>query len=154
MAAICRCCSEDPFEAFGGGGGSGRKWTPKSAYEVTETVDNWEQYINERVAKSMPEAMVRGLLEQIASNIDKYGPDPVLDDEECIWYGNFFQGAPVIQLHKPGETEAQPTFVNRILAFFFATDAKFAALQKLPKVAFPMDCGNSKCIAYRHIADP
>lgn len=149
----CRCCGEDPFEAFAGESGNGKKWTPKSASEVTETVNSWEPYVNERVGKSMPDDMVRGLLEQIASNVDKYGPDPVLDDEDCIWYGNFFQGAPVIQLQKPGEVEAQPTFVNRIMAFFFASDRKFTSLQRLPKVAFPMQCGVKNCISFKHIDD-
>ena len=64
----------------------------------------------------MPEDMVQGLLEQIASNVDKKGPDPVLDDECCIWYGDLLDGAPVIQLQKPGEADPKPTFVSRILA--------------------------------------
>ena len=167
----------------------------------------------------MPEDMVRGLLEQVATNIDKKGPDPVLDEgrvdlkgnfishscaavassncflkfdvpvlvlfliclqimrnqnyqyseftmtwfinivslsrpECCIWYGDLLDGSPVIQLQKPGEAEPKPTFVNRILAFFFATDRKFAALQRMSKVAFPMDCGKKNCVCFRHITDP
>eukprot|EP00392_Amoebophrya_sp_AT5.2_P009596 g9624.t1 len=72
----------------------------------------------------------------------------------CLWHGAFHEGSPVIELRKPGQQEPQPTYVNRILAFFFATPGKFASLQSLPRAAFPMSCHKKNCVCWQHVVDP
>ncbi|CAD7963688.1 unnamed protein product [Amoebophrya sp. A120] len=153
-----RACAADPIGYWFGNSASSKAnkreyvpWTPKFPAEVEKTVDEWETYVEQRALDSMPQTMIRSLLEQIASKIDRGSPDPVLDDDCCIWHGAFHEGHPVIELRKPGQEEAQPTYVNRILAFFFATPAKFQALQALPRSAFPMTCRRTDCVCFQHI---
>ena len=123
----------------------------RTASEVKNIVAEWEEFVHERVSRSMPSDMVRDLLTQIAEGTPADGPDPVLGEECCAWYGQMFQGAPVISLKKPSDEEAQPTFVNRILAFFYASDAKFAALQELPKEPFPVGFVRNVDVCPEHI---
>lgn len=64
----------------------------------------------------MPDHMVRGLLEQIASNIERGEENDCATTDKCVeWHGEFLDGSPVIALQKPGESEPAATFVNRIL---------------------------------------
>ena len=49
-------------------------------------------------------------------------------------------------------SEKKITYVNRILAFIFATDESFTKLMELPKTPFRMWCGNQLCINLAHIS--
>lgn len=49
-------------------------------------------------------------------------------------------------------SDKKPTFVNRLLAYVFATDESFEALMKLPKAPFNMACGDQSCINVKHIS--
>mmetsp|Transcript_72037 Transcript_72037/g.166876 ORF Transcript_72037/g.166876 Transcript_72037/m.166876 type:complete len:202 (-) Transcript_72037:87-692(-) len=53
---------------------------------------------------------------------------------------------------KPGEEEETVAYVNRVLAFTFASGDSFEQLMKLPKEPFKMRCGNQLCVHISHIA--
>ena len=53
---------------------------------------------------------------------------------------------------KPGEHEESVTYVNRVLAFIFATDDSFEALMRLPKEPFKMSCDDQLCVLLAHIS--
>jgi hypothetical protein len=57
-----------------------------------------------------------------------------------------------LRLVKPSETSESVTFVNRLLAFIFATDESFDKLMQLPKEPFKMICGDQLCTNLRHIS--
>jgi hypothetical protein len=57
----------------------------------------------------------------------------------------------VVEL-EDGDSSKKPTFVNRLLAYIFATDESFDALMKLPKAPFVMACGDQLCISVKHIS--
>ena len=83
------------------------------------------------------------VLEQIARGIHKKD-DPVLgDDTKCVpWYGDVTRDdkQAAIRMVKPGESQESITYVNRVLAFIFATDESFEQLMRLPKEPFRMSC--------------
>lgn len=59
---------------------------------------------------------------------------------------------PCIGIAKPGGAGAKSqTFVNRILAYVFASDESFDKLQKLPKDPLKMSCGNKSCVSLAHV---
>ena len=53
---------------------------------------------------------------------------------------------------KPGESQESITYVNRVLAFIFATDESFEQLMRLPKEPFRMSCGDQLCVNLAHIS--
>jgi len=53
---------------------------------------------------------------------------------------------------KPGEATESVTFVNRVLAFVFATDDSFELLMRLPKEPLKMTCGDQLCVHLAHIS--
>merc|ERR1712110_574842 len=57
---------------------------------------------------------------------------------------------PVLGILKPNEGESQ-VFVNRVMAFIFASDHSFNSLMRQPKLPFNMSCGNQLCINVAHI---
>jgi len=58
----------------------------------------------------------------------------------------------VVRLGGSGDPAKEtPVYVNRLLAFTFATEDAFKQLQRLPKAPFKMRCGNLRCINVRHI---
>lgn len=58
----------------------------------------------------------------------------------------------VVRLGGSGDPAKEtPVYVNRLLAFTFATEDAFKQLQRLPKAPFKMRCGNQRCINVRHI---
>ena len=57
-----------------------------------------------------------------------------------------------LRMVKPGESAESVTYVNRVLAFIFATDDSFEELQKLPKEPFKMSCNNQLCVALAHVS--
>ena len=44
------------------------------------------------------------------------------------------------------------TYVNRVLAFIFATDESFDQLMRLPKEPFKMSCSDQLCVNLAHIS--
>ena len=73
-------------------------------------------------------------------------------NDECVyWYGPVAEGRPAQAVLEAGQ-DKKPTFVNRLLAYVFATDESFEALMKLPKAPFVMACGDQLCINVKHIS--
>lgn len=168
-------CSENPFAAFGGDskkGGNNKKkpaggrrssskrneaaFQPRSEEEVRAVIKTWEQYAHPRSREffSSPEVLEE-VLTQLARGIDK-NDDPVLgQDEKCVyWYGDVTKDdlQAAIRMVKPGESAESVTYVNRVLAFIFATDDSFEQLMKLPKEPFKMSCGDQLCVHLAHIS--
>jgi len=128
----------------------------RSEEEVRAAIKQWEQYAHPRSKEffSSPE-MLEEVLTQLARGIDK-NDDPVLGaDEKCVyWYGDVTKDdlQAAIRMVKPGESEESVTYVNRVLAFIFATDDSFEQLMKLPKEPFKMSCGDQLCVHLAHIS--
>jgi hypothetical protein len=108
---------------------------------------------------SSEEGLTDALL-AIARNINR-GEDPILStSDECVaWYGPLSDDNPqqaVMELNVGGGSTPtaakKPTFVNRLLAYIFATDESFENLMKLPKAPFIMVCGDQQCINVKHIS--
>jgi len=173
----CRMCSENPFALFGDKGGKGddkkkkkntgnqrrasskrneAAFQPRSDEEVRNAIKQWEQYAHPRSREffASPE-MLEEVLTQLARGIDK-NDDPVLGaDEKCVyWYGDVTKDdlQAAIRMVKPGESAESVTYVNRVLAFIFATDDSFEQLMKLPKEPFKMSCGDQLCVHLAHIS--
>ncbi|CAE7315525.1 Ankrd53 [Symbiodinium sp. CCMP2592] len=151
----CRMCSENPFSSMmgappgkseekkkkkGTGEGTKRKSVSKrdmSAFnarteaEVREAVERWKEYAHPRAKEffSTPEQLEEVLI-QLAKGTDK-NDDPILGpDEKCVyWYGDVTKDdlQAAIRMIKPGEQNESVTYVNRVLAFIFATDDSFVA---------------------------
>lgn len=170
----CRMCSGLPFtQIFGsddpqptrpeGAKPSGKAkplrdpstFEPRNDEEVAALIGNWETYAHPRAREFFP---TQDMLEEVLAQIAKGCPrkdDPVLGDDNCVfWYGevtdNGSQAA--LRLVKPGEASESTTYVNRVLAFIFATDESFEELMKLPKEPFKMSCGNQLCVNLSHIS--
>jgi len=128
----------------------------RSEEEVQAAIKQWEQYAHPRSKEffSSPE-MLEEVLTQLARGIDK-NDDPVLGpDEKCVyWYGDVTKDdlQAAIRMVKPGESAESVTYVNRVLAFIFATDDSFEQLMKLPKEPFKMSCGDQLCVHLAHIS--
>mmetsp|Transcript_149049 Transcript_149049/g.415403 ORF Transcript_149049/g.415403 Transcript_149049/m.415403 type:complete len:182 (+) Transcript_149049:87-632(+) len=175
----CRMCSENPFSSlFGqqqqkerdadkkrGKKPSQRKpssrrneaiFQPRSEEEIAAVIKEWEQYAHPRAREffTNPE-MLTEVLTQLAKGIDK-NDDPVLgSDDKCVyWYGDVTKDdlQAAIRMVKPGESAESVTYVNRVLAFIFATDDSFEQLMKLPKEPFKMSCGDQLCVHLAHIS--
>mmetsp|Transcript_39627 Transcript_39627/g.89379 ORF Transcript_39627/g.89379 Transcript_39627/m.89379 type:complete len:185 (-) Transcript_39627:50-604(-) len=173
----CRMCSENPFNILFGGASTPPKdkdtekkktkskasskrneasFTPRSEEELKRIVAQWEQYAHPRAREFFTSAeMLHEVLHQLAQGIDK-AEDPILGPEEkCVyWYGDVTKDdlQAAIRMVKPGESEESVTFVNRVLAFIFATDDSFEQLMKLPKEPFKMSCGDQLCVHLAHIS--
>jgi len=129
---------------------------PRSDDEVRAAIKQWEQYAHPRSREffASPE-MLEEVLTQLARGIDKTD-DPVLGaDEKCVyWYGDVTKDdlQAAIRMVKPGESAESVTYVNRVLAFIFATDDSFEQLMKLPKEPFKMSCGDQLCVHLAHVS--
>mmetsp|Transcript_52542 Transcript_52542/g.97279 ORF Transcript_52542/g.97279 Transcript_52542/m.97279 type:complete len:185 (+) Transcript_52542:96-650(+) len=129
---------------------------PRTEEEIMEVTKRWQQYAHPRAQEffTTPEQL-QEVLVQLAKGIDR-NDDPVLGDEDkCVWwYGDVtkedLQAA--IRMVKPGETAESVTYVNRVLAFIFATDDSFEQLMRLPKEPFKMSCGDQLCVHLAHIS--
>mmetsp|Transcript_93945 Transcript_93945/g.271572 ORF Transcript_93945/g.271572 Transcript_93945/m.271572 type:complete len:182 (-) Transcript_93945:612-1157(-) len=175
----CRMCAENPFlQLFGGPPvkdkeGQRKKATkaptkkpasrrneaefqPRNDDEIDQLVKQWEQYAHPRAREffATPQTL-REVLMQLAKGIDR-NDDPVLGPEktDVYWYGDVTKDdlQAAIRMVKPGETEESVTYVNRVLAFIFATDESFEQLMRLPKEPFKMDCGDQLCVNLAHIS--
>lgn len=128
----------------------------RSDEEVRRVIRQWEQYAHPRAREffTSPE-MLEEVLTHLARGIDK-NDDPVLGTEEkCVyWYGDVTKDdlQAAIRMLKPGESAESVTYVNRVLAFIFATDDSFEQLMKLPKEPFKMSCGDQLCVHLAHIS--
>eukprot|EP00406_Dinophysis_acuminata_P056094 CAMPEP_0179303162 /NCGR_PEP_ID=MMETSP0797-20121207/48437_1 /TAXON_ID=47934 /ORGANISM="Dinophysis acuminata, Strain DAEP01" /LENGTH=181 /DNA_ID=CAMNT_0021012713 /DNA_START=79 /DNA_END=624 /DNA_ORIENTATION=- len=178
MAWQCRMCAENPFVTlFSGNGpapskGGEQEKKPKkkkasskrneanfqvrSEEEIRAVIQQWEQYAHPRARDffSNPDTLEE-VLTQLAKGIDK-NDDPVLGvEEKCVyWYGDVTKDdlQAAIRMVKPGESAESVTYVNRVLAFIFATDESFEQLMKLPKEPFKMSCGDQLCVHLAHIS--
>mmetsp|Transcript_22880 Transcript_22880/g.53547 ORF Transcript_22880/g.53547 Transcript_22880/m.53547 type:complete len:181 (+) Transcript_22880:98-640(+) len=128
----------------------------RSEEEIQALVKNWQQYAHPRAQEFFAGTeKLQEVLTQLARGIDR-NDDPVLGDEgKCVqWYGNVTKddNQAAITMIKPGESAESVTFVNRVLAFIFATDDSFEQLMKLPKEPFKMTCGDQLCVHLAHIS--
>lgn len=172
----CRMCSDNPLDLWSqmwGGSSDAAKpgKTKKSSKpsrrvvgefqrrtleEIKACVKAWEQYAHPRAREFFPtKEMLETVLEQLARGIHRED-DPVLgDDTKCVyWYGDVTKDdqQAAIKMVKPGETSESITYVNRVLAFIFATDESFDHLMRLPKEPFKMSCGDQLCVNLAHIS--
>eukprot|EP00927_Polykrikos_kofoidii_P068690 TRINITY_DN6401_c0_g1_i1.p1 TRINITY_DN6401_c0_g1~~TRINITY_DN6401_c0_g1_i1.p1 ORF type:complete len:199 (+),score=35.26 TRINITY_DN6401_c0_g1_i1:96-692(+) len=131
-------------------------FNPRSPEEIKAVVKSWEQYAHPRAREFFgdPETL-KEVLTQMAKGIDRED-DPVLGvDEQCVsWYGDVTKGdfQAAIRMTKPGESNESVTYVNRVLAFIFATEESFEKLMQLPKEPFRMSCGDQLCVHLAHIS--
>mmetsp|Transcript_47584 Transcript_47584/g.103710 ORF Transcript_47584/g.103710 Transcript_47584/m.103710 type:complete len:226 (-) Transcript_47584:173-850(-) len=169
----CRMCSENPFNAMFGEQGKADKekkkkdkrrtskrnegsFHPRTDDEVASAVSRWIRHAHPRANDFFTsQQQLHDVLTQLAKGIDRED-DPILGgDEKCVyWYGDVtkedLQAA--IRMVKPGENAESVTYVNRVLAFIFATDESFDRLMKLPKEPFKMSCGDQLCVNLSHIS--
>eukprot|EP00913_Durusdinium_trenchii_P019424 g18262.t1 len=168
MRQGCRMCSENPFSAFAGGGSkkdeekkkkkgeSKRKSVSKRDLNAKQIVEHWSQYAHPRAKEffTTPQQLEEVLV-QLAKGTDK-SDDPITGpDEKCVyWYGDVTKDdlQAAIRMVKPGEQAESVTYVNRVLAFIFATDDSFEKLMALPKEPFKMSCGDQLCVHLAHIS--
>eukprot|EP00440_Ansanella_granifera_P009371 gb/GFBE01010155.1/.p1 GENE.gb/GFBE01010155.1/~~gb/GFBE01010155.1/.p1 ORF type:complete len:184 (+),score=46.02 gb/GFBE01010155.1/:1-552(+) len=177
----CRICTENPFSAMMGGGDKSDKSKNKSkrapekdrhrvsaskrdfkAYqarsdeEVAAVIKEWAKYAHPRAKEffTSPDQLDE-VLTQLARGTDK-NDDPILGpDDKCVyWYGDVTKddSQAAIKMVKPGEQSESVTYVNRVLAFVFATDDSFERLMQLPKEPFKMSCGDQLCVHLAHIS--
>jgi len=175
----CRMCAEVPWAGLFGAGTSDKKHTkerkhdkhsssgrdksnfvPRSEEEVQDLVKEWANYAHPRAREFFQtDEMMFDVLAMLARGIDR-NDDPVLgpDDKPVYWYGDVtkekgdMQAQAAIRMTKPGESSESVTYVNRVLAFIFATDESFDQLMKLPKEPFKMTCGGQLNVNLAHIA--
>lgn len=175
-------CSENPFVAMFGSQGSAQaddnkdkakkkkktaqkrpnslrveaNFRPRSAEEIEAVIKEWQLYVHPRAQDFFrTQELMTEVLTQLAKGIDK-NDDPVLGPEEkCVfWYGDVTKddNQAAIRMVKPGESEESVTYVNRVLAFIFATDDSFDQLMQLPKEPFKMGCNDQLCVHLAHIS--
>ncbi|CAE7173121.1 unnamed protein product [Symbiodinium microadriaticum] len=131
-------------------------FNPRSEAEVREVVERWKEYVHPRAREffEKPEQLEE-VLTQLAKGTDKTD-DPILGpDEKCVyWYGDVTKDdlQAAIRMIKPKEEVESVTYVNRVLAFIFATDDSFEKLMALPKEPFKMSCGDQLCVHLAHIS--
>jgi len=127
----------------------------RSDEDIEELIQKWERYAHPRARDFFPtQEELFSVLRQLAIGVHKT-EDPILNEDSCVyWYGDVtkedIQAA--IRMVKPGEMQESVTFVNRVLAFIFATDESFEQLMKLPKEPFRMVCGDQLCVSLCHIS--
>ncbi|CAD7966601.1 unnamed protein product [Amoebophrya sp. A120] len=130
-------------------------YCPRSPEEITKLVSVWQSYAHPRARNFFATTeMLEHVLTQVARGVDA-ADDPILaDGDKCIfWYGDVTkEEEAAIRMVKPGEEKESITYVNRVLAFIFATDDSFQKLMALPKTPFKMCCQNQLCINLSHIS--
>eukprot|EP00930_Biecheleria_cincta_P037438 TRINITY_DN256_c1_g1_i1.p1 TRINITY_DN256_c1_g1~~TRINITY_DN256_c1_g1_i1.p1 ORF type:complete len:184 (+),score=39.14 TRINITY_DN256_c1_g1_i1:85-636(+) len=133
-----------------------KSFQPRSEAEVEAAVRQWAQYAHPRAREffASPQQL-QEVLVQLAQGTDK-NADPITGTEDrCVyWYGDVTKDdlQAAIRMIKPGESEESVTYVNRVLAFIFATDDSFNKLMQLPKEPFKMSCGDQLCVHLSHIS--
>ncbi|KAF4671155.1 hypothetical protein FOZ61_005378 [Perkinsus olseni] len=154
-----------------------QNFQPRDEQALKALVKSWEQYVHPRAREFFQthDRLTESLM-SIARNIH-YTDDPILGGDSCVyWYGDVTKDVPeqaALRLVKPGEVTTRfliahtassgdhsqdvesVTYVNRLLAFIFATDESFEKLMRLPKEPFKMVCGDQLCVNLKHIgAEP
>ncbi|CAK0830409.1 unnamed protein product, partial [Prorocentrum cordatum] len=131
----------------------------RTEQENQALIREWSQYAHPRAREFFQtEEVMMDVLMQLAMGIDR-DSDPVLGpDDQCVyWYGDVTKddqqaAIRIGRMVKPGESSESVTYVNRVLAFIFATDESFEQLMKLPKEPFKMNCGDQLCVHLAHIS--
>lgn len=132
------------------------QFEPRTEEEIEALVKEWMQYAHPRAREFFAtESALESVLAKLARGVTR-DDDPVLSsDAKCVfWYGDVTKDdlQAAIRMIKPGETMESVTYVNRILAFIFATDESFEELMQLPKEPFKMSCGDPLCVHLAHIS--
>lgn len=156
---LCRVCSDSWGSQITRDMAEKKKsvceYTVRSSEEIIKLVAVWQSYAHPRARNFFSTTeMLEHVLTQIARGVDQ-ADDPILaDSENCIyWFGDVTkEEEAAIRMVKPGEERESITYVNRVLAFMFATDESFGKLMSLPKTPFRMCCGNQLCINLSHIS--
>lgn len=133
-----------------------KEFERRSPQEIDDLVQEWHKYAHPRAKEFFSsDEQVKAVLAQLAKGIHK-NDDAVLGDDTkcCFWYGDVTKDEKqaAILMIKPGEKNESITFVNRVLAFIFATEDSFEELQRLPKEPFKMSCGDQLCVNLAHIS--
>lgn len=166
MYKQCRICAENPLVAWFGlkdkphpstpnKTATTEDFRPRSAEDIRELIAGWKVYAHPR-AKDFFETdkALEDVLMQLAKFVNQ-NDDPITGPEDkCVcWYGDVTKddSQAGISLIKPGEQQSSVTYVNRLLAFIFATDDCFDELMSLPKLPFKMRCGNQLCVHLAHV---
>mmetsp|Transcript_85971 Transcript_85971/g.239246 ORF Transcript_85971/g.239246 Transcript_85971/m.239246 type:complete len:184 (-) Transcript_85971:145-696(-) len=178
----CRLCSENPFQSLfapvarsqpkdreGGRrksskqrakkAGSRRDEVPFEPWpeeEIQKRILLWEQYVHPRARDFFSgQEELHATMRQVLSGISRHD-DPVLgpEDRDVYWYGDVTQDdlQAALRMVRPGDASETVTYVNRVLAFLFATDDSFEQLKALPKEPFTMRCGDQLCVHLAHIS--
>ncbi|CAJ1334901.1 unnamed protein product [Effrenium voratum] len=169
----CRFCTENPFNVLFGkkpedkdrtrpvpktkaSRRNEKNFNKRSEEEVQEMIKSWDKYVHDRARDFFAGTeQLHQVLGQLAQGTDK-NADPVMGNaEECVyWYGDVTKDErqAAIRMIKPGEQQESITYVNRVLAFMFATDDSFEKLMQLPKEPFRMTCGDQLCVHLAHIS--
>ncbi|CRH02663.1 conserved Plasmodium protein, unknown function [Plasmodium relictum] len=134
----------------------GEQVEKRSTNEILLLCRAWENYVHPRAKEYWKDShQLQNILCKIANGITK-NDDPILgDDYACVfWYGdkNKNDNCPIISVKKGNDSIETITYVNRVLIFLYADEASFQELQKKPKKAFTMACGNINCINLTHIS--
>jgi hypothetical protein len=163
--SCCRACSADIFKAWFAPlkerpHRDPTKFQRRSEAELEETVQQWEQYVHGRAREFFVDSdKLKTVLRLLALGIDRRD-DMVMPENprECVfWYGELTNDSPqqaAISMQRPDEAGEQnhATYVNRLLAFVFATDECFKKLLEMPKAPFTMICGNQLCVNLNHLS--
>jgi hypothetical protein len=128
--------------------------------EKRALLHDWSFFVHPRAVDFFgKEEELNKVLQQILENLD-VGSDPICGpaDQCVLWRGESESNRASESSHacmkvKKPEGESQ-VWVNRVLAFVFASDATFLELMKLPKEPFKMSCGNQLCINTAHMEPP
>jgi hypothetical protein len=130
------------------------------------TLRNWSFFVHQRARDYFDsEEALDMVLAKIAGNVC-VDSDPLLGSRDsCVlWLGpkknreavdeRMGEGTgaqdAIMHVTKPEEGESE-VFVNRVMAFIFASEGSFQNLMRHPKEPFKMSCGNQLCINVAHI---
>jgi hypothetical protein len=127
----------------------------RTEQENQALINEWSQYAHPRAREYFQsEGGMMDVLMQLAMGIDR-DSDPVLGpDDQCVrWYGDVANDGQqaVVSIGKPAETK-YVIYVNRVLAFIFATDDSFEQLKRLPNEPLKMACSDQLCVHLAHIS--
>ncbi|CAE7213153.1 unnamed protein product, partial [Symbiodinium sp. CCMP2456] len=119
---------------------------PRSDAEVEKCVEKWKELVHPRAREFLGDGF-DDVLTDVAKFTDT-GKDPVLGGGCCQWHGRRTKGGnAALGVCKPGDARESITYLNRLLAFGFATDESFEKLMKLPKEPFKMTCNDQLCVS-------
>lgn len=138
-----------------------KQFVQRTEEEAAEMIKKWMEFVHPRARDFWPtEAAMNEVLRTIAMSTDKRDDLVLAGDNYCVfWYGEVTADTEPLQaaisMQRPDSdnpNEKSSTYVNRLLAFLFATDTAFQELMRLPKEPFRMICRDQLCVNLNHLA--